>query len=338
MKAVQVEKPGELDIVDIEQAKIESSKDVLVKVKNVGICGSDMHIYHGTNPFTVYPRVIGHEVSGIVEDIGDDVTSIKVGDLVSLEPIKYCGKCYACRNNQPNVCEFLEVFGVHIEGGMSEYLAADEKNWHRVESHVTSEQAALIEPLTIGAQATMRGEVRQDDTVFIIGAGPTGIACLLQAKERGAKVFISDFNQSRLDYAQSIGADVIIQPNEVDVLSEIKRLTDGELANVVIDAVGLPQTFQQAVELASIAGRVVTLGFNESASSIPSLLLTKKELKVVGSRLQSHQFPKVISQVNNGEIDSGEIVSHHYDVKDVKEAFKLLEDNPEKVRKIVLTF
>src|SRR5699024_6278723 len=130
------------------------------------------------------------------------------------------------------------------------------------------------------------------DTVFVIGAGPTGIACLLQAKQRGAKVFISDFNQNRLDYAKSIGADAVIQPDEVDVYEKIRKLTDGELANVVIDAVGLPQTFQQAVELASIAGRVVTLGFNEQPSSIPSLLLTKKELKVVGSRLQTHQFPK----------------------------------------------
>lgn len=338
MKAIQVEKPGKLDIVELDKPVIENKNEVIVKVKSVGICGSDVHIYHGSNPFTVYPRVIGHEVSGIVEAVGQDVTSLQKGDLVALEPITYCGECYACRNGQPNVCDSLEVFGVHRDGGMAEYLKAEEKNWHKVPGNVSEEAAALMEPMTIGAQATFRGEVREGDTVFVIGAGPTGIACLLQAKQRGAKVFISDFNQNRLDYAKSIGADATIQPSEVDVEKEIVKLTDGEMANVVIDAVGLPQTFQQAVELASIAGRVVTLGFNEQPSSIPSLLLTKKELKVVGSRLQTHQFKKVIEQVGNGELDPTQIISHRYDMEQIKEAMELLENNPEEVRKIVLTF
>lgn len=338
MKAIQVEKPGKLDIVELDKPVIENKNEVIVKVKNIGICGSDVHIYHGSNPFTVYPRVIGHEVSGVVEEIGQDVTSLQKGELVALEPITYCGECYACRNGQPNVCDSLEVFGVHRDGGMAEYLKAEEKNWHKVPENVTEEAAALMEPMTIGAQATFRGEVREGDTVFVIGAGPTGIACLLQAKQRGAKVFISDFNQNRLDYAKSIGADATIQPSDVDVEKEIVKLTDGELANVVIDAVGLPQTFQQAVELASIAGRVVTLGFNEQPSSIPSLLLTKKELKVVGSRLQTHQFTKVIEQVGNGALDPTQIISHRYDMEQIKEAMELLENNPEEVRKIVLTF
>src|SRR5699024_11892353 len=123
----------------------------------------------------------------------------------------------------------------------------DERECHRVNEKFSEEAAALMEPMTIGAQATYRGEVREGDPVFVIGAGPTGIACLLQAKQRGAKVFISDFNQNRLDYAKSIGADAVIQPDEVDVYEKIRKLTDGELANVVIDAVGLHQTYQPAV-------------------------------------------------------------------------------------------
>lgn len=338
MKAIQVEKPGKIDIVEMDKPAIENENEVIVRVKNVGICGSDVHIYQGSNPFTVYPRVIGHEVSGVVEEVGEEVLSLKAGDLVSLEPITYCGECYACKNGQPNVCDTLEVFGVHRDGGMAEYLKADEKNWHKVPEKVSEEAAALMEPMTIGAQATYRGEVRKGDTVLVIGAGPTGIACLLQAKQLGAKVFISDFNQNRLDYAKSIGADAIIQPKKTNVEDEIVKLTDGRLANVVIDAVGIPQTFQQAVELASIAGRVVTLGFNEEASSIPSFLLTKKELRVSGSRLQTHQFPKVIDQVGNGEIDPTQIISHRYSMDEIKEALDLLENNPEEVRKIVLTF
>src|SRR5699024_8912077 len=186
MKAIQVEKPGQLNIVELEKPVIENGDEVIVKIKNVGICGSDVHIYHGSNPFTSYPRVIGHEVSGIVEQVGEAVTSLAPGDLVALEPITYCGECYACRNGQPNVCDSLEVFGVHRDGGVAEYLKADENNWHKVPGNVSEKAADLMEQMTIGVQATDRVDVREGDTVFGIGAGPRGIACLLQAKQRGA--------------------------------------------------------------------------------------------------------------------------------------------------------
>ncbi|MBM7839449.1 L-gulonate 5-dehydrogenase [Alkalihalobacillus xiaoxiensis] len=338
MRAIQVIEPGKLDIVEVDKPVIESADDVIVKVERVGICGSDVHIYHGSNPFTVYPRIIGHEVAGVVEAVGSDVVTVQVGDRVSLEPITYCGHCYACRKGQPNVCTELEVFGVHRDGGMSEWMKAPSKNWHRVSERVSSETAALIEPLTIGAQATSRGDVQSGETVFIMGAGPTGIACLLLAKKKGARVIISDFNQTRLNYAVSIGADHVLNPAKVDVDAEIERLTDGELANVVIDAVGTHGTFEQAVRLASVAGTVVTLGFNETPSAIPSLLLTKKELRVVGSRLQTDQFKKVIAKVEAGEIEPAAIVSHRYAFTEITDALTLLETEPESVRKIVLTF
>ncbi|TSB47660.1 zinc-binding alcohol dehydrogenase family protein [Alkalicoccobacillus porphyridii] len=338
MKVIQVQEPGKLDIVTKEKPEIVGEKDVIVKVKCVGICGSDVHIYHGSNPFTVYPRVIGHEVSGVVEKIGPAVVDLVPGDRVALEPIVSCGTCYACRKNQPNVCVELEVFGVHRDGGMSEWVKADEANWHKVTERVTDEAAALVEPLTIGAQAMYRGEVEQGDSVFIMGAGPTGIACLIMAKEKGAKVIISDFNQNRLEYAQSIGADFIINPQQDNVEDRIKTITNEEMANVVIDAVGTAVTFEQAVQLASVAGTIVTLGFNEQPSAIPSLLLTKKELKVVGSRLQTHQFKGVIEKVNDGDIQSDAIVSHRYSFEQIDEAMTLLEKHPEEVRKIVLTF
>lgn len=338
MKAIQVKEPGKLEIVTIEKPQIQNEKEVLVKVKCVGICGSDMHIYHGSNPFTVYPRVIGHEVSGVVEAVGNEVSSLVPGDRVALEPIVSCGTCYACRKNQPNVCVELEVFGVHRDGGMSEWMKANESNWHKVTAQVSDEAAALVEPMTIGAQAAYRGEVAQGDTVFIMGAGPTGIACLLMAKEKGATVIISDFNQNRLDYASSIGADYTINPQHDSVEERIESITNGELANVVMDAVGTAQTFEQAVTLASVAGTVVTLGFNEQTSAIPSLLLTKKELKVVGSRLQTHQFKGVIEKVNAGVIKPDAIISHRYSFENIADAFTLLEQHPEDVRKIVLTF
>ncbi|WP_413377443.1 zinc-binding alcohol dehydrogenase family protein [Alkalihalobacillus sp. 1P02AB] len=338
MRAIQVIEPKILNIVEMEKQNIKEDDDVLVKVKAVGICGSDMHIYHGSNPFTTYPRVIGHEVAGIVEEVGSAVSHLQPGDRVALEPISYCGTCYACRKGRPNVCTSLEVFGVHRDGGMREWIVAKEKKWHKVEEYVSFEAAALAEPMTIGAQAMFRGNVQSSDTVFIMGAGPTGIACLIMAKQKGATVFISDFNDNRLDYAKSIGADYLIHPGQEDVEKVITEKTNGELINVVIDAVGTAATFEQAVTLASTAGTVVTLGFNESPSNIPSLALTKKELTVVGSRLQTNQFPGVIEQVNHKRIDPSAVISHQFAYTEIKEAIELLEKHPEEVRKIVLTF
>ncbi|QDI92104.1 zinc-binding alcohol dehydrogenase family protein [Salicibibacter halophilus] len=338
MQAIQVFEPGSLDIVKKRKPEIERSDDVLVNIKAVGICGSDMHIYHGSNPFTVYPRVIGHEVSGEIESVGSGVSTFKPGDRVSLEPISYCGSCYACRQGRPNVCVNLEVFGVHQDGGMREFMVAPEDKWHKVSSHVSFEAAALAEPMTIGAQATMRGNVQKGDTVLIMGAGPTGLSCLLMAKEHGATTFISDFNQERLDYAKSIGADYLLNPREEDLEKVVADKTDQELANVVIDAVGTAETFEQAVTLASIAGNIVTLGFNEQPSSIPSFLLTKKELTITGSRLQTNQFKAVIQQMNSGDINPEAMISHTFPFHEVKDAFELLENPNKEARKIVLTF
>ncbi|MBB6448081.1 L-gulonate 5-dehydrogenase [Geomicrobium halophilum] len=338
MQAIEVSKPGKLDIIMKDMPKVSRPDDVLVRVKAVGVCGSDMHIYHGSNPFTVYPRVIGHEVSGEVAAIGNQVSTLKPGDRVALEPISYCGECYACRQGRQNVCVNLEVYGVHRDGGMREFMVAPADNWHKVNENISFEAASLTEPMTIGAQATMRGNVQEGDTVLIMGAGPTGLSCLLMAKQLGATVLISDFNQYRLDYAKSIGADHLLNPGEEDLEKVIIEKTDEELANVVIDAVGTARTFEQAVTLASIAGKVVTLGFNEQPSSIPSLLLTKKELTVTGSRLQANQFGTVIKQVNIGKLDPAAMISHTFNFKQVKEAIQLLENPHQEARKVVLTF
>lgn len=338
MQAITVKEPGDLLIETVIKPELTETTDVLVKVKAAGICGSDMHIYHGSNPFTVYPRVIGHEVAGVVEEVGEDVHDLTIGDTVALEPISYCGECYACRKGRQNVCEKLEVFGVHQDGGMREWMVAPESKWHKLNPTISYEAAALVEPLTIGAQATSRGGVEANDTVFIMGAGPTGLSCLILAKQKGAKVFISDFNQSRLDYAKEIGADVLINARTADVHEVITKGTNGELSNVVIDAVGTAETFAQAVTLASVAGTVVALGFNENPSPIASLFITKKELTIVGSRLQANKFKEMIQLVNEGVLKPEEMISHRYEMANVQEAFDKLEKEPDQIRKIVLTF
>lgn len=338
MKAIRIPEAHVIETLDIPLPEIQQENEVKVKIKRVGICGSDMHIYHGTNPLATYPRIVGHEVTGEIVAVGSAVSKVEVGDHVVIEPISYCGECYACKNGRPNVCKEVSVFGVHEDGGMREFVVLQDRQVHRVDSEIDWDEAVMAEPYTIGAQATWRGNVQEGQTVFIQGAGPIGITVLKMAKLRGATVIISDFTNERLEFAKENGADYTLNPGETDSIHKINEITKGEGANVVIDAVGVPQTFELAVEVASPAGNVVTLGFNEKPSSIAMMHITKKELTITGSRLQTNQFGKVVELINKKELTHNGLVTHRFHVDQVQDAFKFIEQNPDKVRKAVIEF
>ncbi|KPL58350.1 zinc-binding alcohol dehydrogenase family protein [Rossellomorea vietnamensis] len=338
MKAVQVTGPHQLNIVEKDKPVITAKEEVLIKVKMVGICGSDIHIYHGTNPLATLPRVIGHEVTGEVEAVGEGVDGLSVGDKVVIEPIESCGHCYACRTGRGNVCSNLEVYGVHRDGGMQEYMVMPQKLVHKVNDELDWKESVLVEPFTIGAQANWRGDVRSGDTVFIMGAGPIGLCCLKVAKTKGATVIISDLNENRLGFAKDWGADYTIDASRTNVAEEVMDITKQEGANVVIDAVCLPQTFEQAIEVASAAGRVVVLGFDERPSQIKQLPITKKEVTITGSRLQTDQFPGVIEMFNDKTLDTDGMVTHVFPLEHIHEAIQLIETSPQEVRKVVISF
>lgn len=338
MKALQVIKPGDLQLVEREMPVIEKSDEVLIKVKAAGICGSDVHIYHGTSPVATYPRVIGHEFVGEVVEAGSAVDRVRVGDHVVIEPIVYCGHCYACRNGRPNVCENLEVIGVHRDGGFQEYFKITQDRVHLLSPSLDWKEAVLIEPFTIAAQVTWRGDVRPGDVVWIIGAGPAGLSILQYAKLKGAVCIVADVEQDKLDVAKGLGADHVILSSEVDPVEKVYEITEGMGANVVIDAACLPQTFEQAIQAASAAGRVVVMGFDSRPSAIAQFLITRRELTVVGSRLQTYKFPEVIEHFQEGRLKPVEMISHTFAFDDFKAAFDLIEAKAEKTSKVLLIF
>ncbi|MCP3027857.1 zinc-binding alcohol dehydrogenase family protein [Halobacillus sp. A5] len=336
MKAIQVNEPGELNVVDLEEPKLINSHDVKLRVRAMGICGSDMHILHGENPFASYPRIIGHELAGEVMEVGELTDGLTIGDKVVVEPMTSCGNCYACKQDRPNVCENVEVYGVHRDGGGRQVMTISASLVHRVHQSVDWSEIALIEPFTIGAQSIYRGNVQEGDRVFIIGAGPIGLCCLKMAKKAGARVAISDFNEERLKFAESWGADLVVNPAHSDMPQQVFSWTDGMGANVVIDAVGTSKTVEQAVSLTSVAARVVLLGFSNDLSKLAQVDITKKELTISGSRLQTHQFQNVVNLFNFMELDVKDLVSHEYEISQAKEAFKLMEDAPPEVRKVII--
>ncbi|MBT2729566.1 zinc-binding alcohol dehydrogenase family protein [Bacillus sp. ISL-75] len=337
MKAVQVVEPGEIAIIQKEKPKITRENEVLIKVKMVGICGSDMHIYHGTNPLATLPRIIGHEITGEIEEVGENIRNLSIGDKVVIEPIVTCGQCYACRSGRKNVCNELEVYGVHRDGGMQEYLVVPEHLVHKVNQTMDWIESVLVEPFTIGAQANWRGNVQDRDVVLIIGAGPIGICCLKVAKSKGATCIISDLSKDRLDYARLCGADFTIDASTTNLKEEVMRMTNNEGANVVIDAVCIPQTFEDAIEVSSVAGRIVTLGFDIRSSKISQLPITKKELTINGSRLQTNQFPEVIKLFNKKLIQTDGMVTQQFPLEEIDQAIALIENHPNQVRKVVIS-
>lgn len=337
MKAAVVYEPGVIKIEERTIPRIRNETDVLIKVKAAGICGSDLHIYHGKSPVASYPRVIGHEFVGEVIEKGDKVKNLKIGDRVVVEPIFYCGNCYPCRSGRPNVCENLEVLGVHRDGGFQEYIVIPEKNLYPFPNDIAWEEAALIEPFTIAAQVADRGYVRERDDIFIIGAGPIGLCILKYLLLFNVRCGISDIYENRLEVAKRIGACFTINTRNSDPEEELfSYFPKG--ANVVIDAVGLPETFEQAIKLTSRAGRVVVLGFDTRPSFIPQAPITLKELSICGSRLQSGKFPTVIKLFTDKKLSGKEIISKVLPFEEIHKAFNLLEKDPNNIIKIILSF
>ncbi|MDR3248107.1 MAG: zinc-binding alcohol dehydrogenase family protein [Treponema sp.] len=338
MKVGLVETPGILKIVERDEPKIVNDTDVLIKVKRVGICGSDIHLFHGKNPFAVYPRVWGHEFTGEVIVAGPGVTHLRKGNHVVVEPIISCGTCYACRQGRGNVCESLQVMGVHIDGGCREYVTVPAANAHLLPDSLPWDEAVLIEPFTIGAQTAYRGNVQSNDLVLVMGAGTIGLTAVQMAKLAGATVIVTDIVDEKLDYAKTRGADYTINAKNEHVPERVREISGGMGANVVVDAICNKKSFEDAIELCSVAGRIVELSFSESPSDIAPMPIIKKEITICGSRLQTKRFPVVIDYVKEGKLPLAGFVTRSYPIDQMAEAFDYVDKNNAQVRKVLISF
>jgi len=338
MKAIKVIKPGNIQITEEEIPKILDPHVVVVKIKAAGICGSDISIFKGTSPVATYPRVIGHEFAGEVVEIGSAVTRVQAGDHVSINPVIGCGECRVCKKGRSNVCAAMTVVGVHMDGGFREYAVMPENNVFKVSNDISWEQAAIIEPYTVAAQAVSRGNVQADDTILILGCGPNALTILQVAKMIGAKCIMSDIVAGRLKRAKEFGADIVINSLEEDVEQKIRELTSSAGVDVAIDAACAGTTLEQAIACTRPAGTVVTMGFSDKPSNIRELDITKKELDVKGTRLNNGKFPQVIEWVESGCIDSSKIITDTFCFTDIDKAFDKIKNDPEHVLKVILKF
>lgn len=339
MKAITVIEPNRMAMLDVDQPVITEPDQVLVRIRATGICGSDVHVAHGSNPYAVYPRVIGHEAAGEVEAAGEAVDDLAIGDGVVFEPITYCGKCYACRSGHHNVCRELKVLGCIVDGTFCEYAVVKRSQLYKYDkSKMSFVQAALCEPYTIGFQANWRGNVQEGDVVLVHGAGPIGLIVTDVASSRGATVIVSEPNERRLAMAKQFGADYMINPVKEDLDALIMDVTGGEGVNVVFEAAGIPALLEHAVQILSPAGRLVAMTFGKIPVAIDFEAVNAKELTILGTRHQMQKFPETLESLPYRLDRVDQLITHVFLAEKFEEAFAVLADKDSGAGKVVLTF
>jgi 2-desacetyl-2-hydroxyethyl bacteriochlorophyllide A dehydrogenase len=343
MKAVLIEKPGKLEIVERDIPALTEDTQVLVKMTAAGICGSDVHILHGTHAYATYPRVIGHEGCGTVAALGKAVTGFAAGDSVIIEPIRGCGHCYACRHGRYNCCPDIVVAGVHVDGVFEEYMAVDYRQLHRYDpASLTPVQAATAEPYTIGAQANAQGGTMPGDLVLVHGAGPIGLILCDMAHSIGATVIVSEVNERRLAMAASFGAAYTINPVKEDLAARVAEISvqagDGNGVNVVFETSGIPALTTKSIELLSPHGRFVPLTFAPEPMPINFRLVNKNELVIAGTRNQNGKFADVVASLPGRRDRIDRLVTHVFPMEQAQQAFDTLQDKTSGACKVVLTF
>ncbi|MFU2173969.1 Zn-dependent oxidoreductase [Klebsiella grimontii] len=335
MRSVVVKEPGQL-IIDQRPVPTPAAHEVRVKISFAGICGSDVHIYQGHNPFAKYPRVIGHEFFGIIDAVGESVDSARIGQRVSVDPVVSCGHCYPCSVGRPNVCVELQVIGVHRDGGFSDYACVPAKNaWHIPDS-ISARQATMVEPFTIAANITAQVKPLQQDIALVYGAGPMGLTVIQALKGvYGVKqVIVVDRIPERLEMAKQNGADLAID-NTHQPLAE--SLAQEKIApTLIIDAACHPAILQEAINLASPAARIGILGFSAEPSTITQQSITSKEISIFSSRLNSRRFPTVIEWMEKGLIDPDKLITHCMPLEQVKEAMNTFAHDQKTCCKVLL--
>lgn len=335
MKSMVLKSPGNLELTE-RPVPERGRGETLVKIERVGVCGSDLHCFKGDNPFVEYPRVLGHEGSGKVAE-PEPSSNLESGDQVTIDPVLNCGDCYACQIGRPNICEDLKVFGIHTDGCMQEYVSVPTRNLYGSNS-VEIDSLALSEPLSIGLQANWRGEVTQNHSVGIIGAGPIGLMALFVSRySRNAEnVLVIDISTERLKRATEMGADLVCNPEEEDPSKLVEDKMTGKGPQVVIEAVGKASTVKQSIDMVSPAGRVVILGISSEPIEMNTKMFIGTEIEVVGSRLNTNQFPEAIRLLEGYEEEVRKLITHHCDLEKLEEAFELMEDPSQDVLKVML--
>lgn len=338
MKTVQITGKGKVTTIDIPMPELKPGH-VLLKTAYVGFCGSDLNTFRNLNPLAKLPLIPGHEIGAKIEAVGEGVPStLKSGMNATINPYTSCGTCSACKNNRPNACEFNQTMGVQKDGGMTEYLVVP---WEKViaDPDISLRDFALVEPMSVGFHAVNRAMVSKTDTVMVIGCGMIGLGAIVAAALRGAVVIAVDVDNHKLELAKGLGASYAINSLTEDLHERNKALTNNHGADVIIEAVGRPETYTAAVMEVAFTGRVVFIGYAKEKIAFDTQYFVKKELDIRGSRnAMPADFKAVMEYLKQGTCPVEELISGVYAPEEAQKALDKWADNPGEVFRILIKF
>lgn len=321
MKTLVCTAPGQFDYEKRERPVLEKGR-AIIKIRRIGICGTDLHAFEGTQPFFSYPRILGHEISGELVEL-DDAPGFEVGDLVTFIPYFHCGGCIACRSEKPNCCVNMNVCGVHVDGGMVEYLSVPSPALLHGEG-LGYDALALVEPLAIGAHGVRRANVQPGEYVLVVGAGPIGLGIMEFARIAGAKVIALDINEARLDLCKNLlKIEHTINATTENVQEKLMAITNHDMPTVVIDATGNQKAINSSFQYMAHGARYVLVGLQKGEIIVSHPEFHKREATLMSSRNATRQdFEHVINSMKKGLVDPTVYITHSVTFDQVKEEFE----------------
>lgn len=335
MKAILCDAPFSLSVVE-RPAPVRGPDEVLIRVRRVGLCGTDYHIYAGRQPFLEYPRVIGHELAGEVVEAPQG-SGLAAGQVVTINPYLPCGSCVACRRGKPNCCAQIRVLGVHIDGGMCEYVSVPAGAVVPVGS-LSLDDAAMVEFLAIGLHAVKRGAVSAGQRVLVVGAGPIGVGAALFAQLAGAEVLLIDTSAARLDRARDIGIGQVLAVDD-GLAGALAERTGGEFYDCVFDATGNIGAMCRGLDFVAHGGSYVLVSVVKEELRFPDPEFHKRETSLLASRNATRaDFEEVIARIADGSIPTGKLHTHSLDAPEMPERLPELASAPDAVLKAIVGF
>jgi len=329
-------KPGEIVFSDVPVPEVKPN-EIKIKMKRIGVCGSDIHVNHGKHPYTSYPVVQGHEVSAEVVEIGSEVTNVLVGDKVTIQPQVVCGKCYPCTHGMYNACEELKVMGFQTTGMASEYFVVDASKALALPKDMNWEHGAMIEPLAVAVHAIRRAGDVKGKKILVLGGGPIGNLVAQAAKSMGAEaVLLSELSQYRLAAAQKCGINTVDTAKE-DLLESIIKNFGPDKADLIFECIGINATMKQAIEYARKGSTIVVVGVFGDLGTINMGFIQDHELNLVGTAMyREEDYIKSIELVEAGLIDFDSLITHRVKFKDYTKAYEIIDQEKDKAMKVMI--
>lgn len=339
MKAIQLTHNQELNIIQLDAPAAPGAGEVLLRLRYVGFCGSDINTFMGRNTMALNPVIPGHEVGAVIEAVGEGVPEgLKPGMTVTCNPYTNCNKCASCRNGRVNACQHNETLGVQRNGAMREFITLP---WEKVipAGLLSTKTCALVEPMSVGFHAVSRAQVTDIDVVLVIGCGMVGMGAVVRSASRGATVIAADIDDEKLALAKQMGATYVINTKIEDVHSRLMEMTSGFGPDVVIEAVGSPMTYQMAVDEVAFTGRVICIGYAKSEVSFQTKYFVQKELDIRGSRnAMPSDFRAVIHYLEKGTCPTEELITKVICPEEAYDTMCWWSQNPGKVFRILVDF